>query len=327
MNEVIPGIFQMTLTLSGFNPGSINVYLLEDQHGYTLIDTGWDVPPAVDSMMAQLAEFHIQFSDIKRVLITHSHIDHLGMSARFKEANQATIFYHKNEVRLLEIRFQQGDQYLPLTDSFLKLHGMPEIELTPPEVQLPKLIRLVQPDGLLEGGEEIQVGQYNLRVINTPGHTPGHVSYYEPHKKFLISGDILLPTIITNAAIHVQHFPNPLRQHLNSLRQLRELEINQVLPGHEHIFSNHRQRIDELILHHNQKAAEILKMMTEGQNRTVYEISRKLSWTPRTRLTAWNNLTGWDKRFAVLQTIAHLEDLTTEGRVTRFSQDGKLYYR
>jgi glyoxylase-like metal-dependent hydrolase (beta-lactamase superfamily II) len=327
MKELLPGIYQMTLTLSGFNPGSINVYLLKDSGGYTLVDTGWDTPPAVSSMVAQLAEFNIGIEEIKRILITHCHIDHLGMSGRFKKSNQATVYFHKNEIDLMNLRFQNGDQYLPLTDMFLQQHGFPKSELVLPEVKLPEIIDIIEPDGLFKGGEEIQVGQYRLTVINTPGHTPGHVSYYEAHHKILISGDVLLPDIDTNAALHVQHMPNPLHQYMDSLHLLREMDINLVLPGHGYVFSNHRERIDEIVLHHNIKQNEILNTLTYGQPKTAYEVSRVLSWSPQNKSTAWDNLTAWDKRFAVLQTIAHLEELKSSDHLTRFSRDGKLYYR
>ena len=138
---------------------------------------------------------------------------------------------------------------------------------------------------------------------------------------------MLLPTIATNAALHVQHINNPLQQYLNSLLTLKELDIDMVLPGHEYIFSDHRQRIDELFKHHQEKAEEIRKIFTDGQPKTAYDVSRILSWSPQTKATSWNNLSGWDKRFAVLQTIAHLEEMAGEKNLTRFSKDGKLYYR
>ncbi len=329
MKEVLPGIYQITLTLSGFSPGSVNTYLIRDNGGFVIIDTGWDAPPSVQSLGKQLAEIGAGLPDIKRAIITHCHIDHLGLISRLKRLYQTKIYLHQKEMDLIKIRFSGGDNFLPMTDKFLKSHGVPEAELPPPEIQIPTTNNLVstEPDILLQGGEEISAGKYTLKVINTPGHTPGHITLYEPEKKFLFSGDMLLPTIATNAALHVQHIRNPLQQYLNSLLTLKELEIDLVLPGHEYIFTHHRKRIEELFKHHREKAEEIRKILTDSQPKTAYDVSRILSWSPQTGTTTWNNLSGWDKRFAVLQTIAHLEVLAGENVLTGFSKDGKLYYR
>ncbi len=327
MKEVLPGVFQMTLTLSGFNPDSINVYIVRSDNGYLLVDTGWDTPPAVDSMLKQMAESGIRFTDIKRVVVTHCHVDHLGMIGRYKKSHNAQIYYHKNEIALIRLRFRNGDQFIPMTDTFLQIHGVPQSELTPPEFQIPAVPNLVEPDVLLQGDEKIPAGDYTFEVVNTPGHTPGHISLYEPQKRFLISGDVLLPTITTNAAFHVQHISNPLKKYANSLSTLRELDIELVLPGHEYIFSNPRPRIDELIQRQTKKSNRVLKTFKDGQSHNAYDVSKILSWSQRTQTTNWPNLSSWDKRFAVLQTIAHLEELAGDGKLSRFSLDGKIYYR
>jgi glyoxylase-like metal-dependent hydrolase (beta-lactamase superfamily II) len=327
VKEVLPGVYQITLTLSGFNPGSINIYLIRDTGGYALFDTGWDMPAAVASLEEQLKNSGIRYTDIKRVFITHCHVDHLGMIGRFKRSHNAVIYIHQDEMELIRLRFNNGDQFIPLTDSFLLTHGVPASELTPPEFQIPAIPDLTDPDILLKGGEEIPVGEYCFRVINTPGHTPGHVSFYEPRSKFLISGDILLPTIATNAAFHVQHIQNPLRKNLNSILTLRDLDIDLVLPGHEYIFTDHRRRIDELVQHHHNKDEGIWKALKDGQPHTAYEISQELFWSLKARSIAFPQLSGWDKRFAVLQTAAHLEELTFDGRLKRFSSNGIFYYQ
>jgi glyoxylase-like metal-dependent hydrolase (beta-lactamase superfamily II) len=327
MKEILPGIYQITLTLSGFNPSSINVYLIRDKDGYALIDTGWDSPPSVSCLQKQIAEKGVLFSDIKRVIITHCHIDHLGLIGRLKRSNNATIYLHENEIPLIKVRFRNGDQFIPMTDKFLREHGVPEPELVPPEAQIPNIMKLTEPDVLLRGDEVIRIGAYNFRVINTPGHTPGHISLYEPQNKFLISGDVLLPTIATNAALHIQNTQNPLQKHINSLLTLRQLDIELVLPGHEYVFSGHRQRIDELIDRYREKDSEVLKALADGQPKTAYDVSKILSGSLVKKSAAWQSLSGWDKRFAVLQSIACLEQMTFTEKLSRFSVGGTIYYQ
>ena len=155
MKEVLPGIYQITLTLSGFSPGSVNTYLVRDHNHYAIIDTGWDSPPSVESMEAQLSEIGASLADIKQVIITHCHIDHFGLTAKLKKEHQARVYLHQKEMDLIKIRFSGGDNFLPLTDKFLQNHGVPASELPPPEIQIPISNDLIsmQADVWLVGGE------------------------------------------------------------------------------------------------------------------------------------------------------------------------------
>ncbi|MBN1191383.1 MAG: MBL fold metallo-hydrolase [Dehalococcoidales bacterium] len=327
MKEILPGIYQLVLPLPGFNPDTMNMYLLRDKDGYTIIDTGWDTQVLVRSVHDQLSEFDMSFSDIKRILITHCHRDHLGMIGRYKKENNACIYLHQNEIELMKIRFSQGDKYWPMTEAFLQTNGMPSSELTPTGLQLPAVFYLPDPDIVLHGGEVISVGDYRLKVINTPGHTPGHCSYYEQEKKLLFSGDVLLPTIDTNAALHVQHIQNPIRQYLDSILALKEIEVDLVLPGHEDVFSGHCQRIDAIVQHNIKKSQDVFKLFRDSTPKTSYEISKLIALSADKKTDNWIRLSGWDKRFAVLQTTAHLDELAYAGRLTKSVRDGTIYYQ
>ncbi len=327
MKELFPGIYQLVLPLTGFDPDSMNAYLFRDNDGYTIIDTGWDTQALVKSVQEQLSENNIRFSEIRRVLVTHCHLDHFGMIGRYKKENNAVIYQHENESSLIKVRFSGGDRYWPLTEEFLRTNGMPESELTPTSFQLPPVSYLPDTDVPLKGGEIINVGNYHLKVINTPGHTPGHCSFYEPDKKLLFSGDVLLPTIATNAAMHVQHIVNPINQYLDSIRELQKLDIDLVLPGHEDVFSGHRKRIDELIRHSIKKSRNIVNSFQDSVPKTAYEVSKLIAWSSDKKTNNWTRLSDWDKRFAVLQTIAHLDELAYSGKLIKLSKSGTTCYQ
>ncbi len=328
MNELFPGVYQIKIVIKGLASGSVNVYLIRDGDYCTMVDTGWDIPASIESLETQLAEIPVKPSSIRKVLITHSHPDHLGLINRLKKQNNTTIYMHCNELDLIKVRYNEENDYWPKTDLYLQTHGMPPAELSTGVSHLPDLSSLVSPDILFEGGEEIPAGEYILRVINTPGHTPGHVSFYEPRKKFLISGDMLLPTIATNAAGHIQHMVNPLQQYLQSLQTLKGLDIDLVLPGHESPFTGHRRRIEELLERHRQRSEAVTKaFQSEPQPKTAYDVARLIPWVPKNKTVTWDELGELDKRFALMQTIAHLEEQASAGKLSRFSQDGKLYYR
>jgi glyoxylase-like metal-dependent hydrolase (beta-lactamase superfamily II) len=273
---------------------------------------------ALESFHSQLAEIGASIQDIHTVILTHCHIDHMGMVPRLKKMQPIQVYLHLKDLELMRIRYTGVDNFVPMTDRFLQTHGFPANELTPPEFQLPMPddMHTIVPDVLMRGGDKLTVGDYHFSVIETPGHTPGHVAFFEAEHRFLISGDMLLPTIATNAAFHVQHIENPLRLYLNSLESLRVLDFDTVLPGHEQVFTNPRARIDELVRNHAQKAGVILNKMADGQSKTAYQVSRELAVSSRTGISHWPNMTGWEKRFAVLQTIAHLKSLEFDHQIS-----------
>jgi glyoxylase-like metal-dependent hydrolase (beta-lactamase superfamily II) len=329
MKQIFPGLYQVPLTLSGFDPGSVNMYLIKTPGGLTAIDTGWDLPEALASLTEQLQEIGASRQDINEIFLTHFHIDHLGMVPRLKKEQTVKVYLHAKDLEFLKVRYTGIDNYLPMTDQFLQTHGFPVAELTPPEFQLPlpPEMNTIVPDVRLEGGEILQAGDYRFRVINTPGHTPGHVALYEESKKFLVSGDMLLPTIATNAAFHVQHIEYPMQHYLASLRKLKELEVDTVLPGHEYVFNNPAARIDELLADHAKKAAIILDILSDGQAKNAYQVSQVLAVSRRTRQSHWGQMNGWEKRFAVLQTVAHLKSLEYNKQVRLLNVDGQTYFK
>jgi glyoxylase-like metal-dependent hydrolase (beta-lactamase superfamily II) len=328
MKELFPGIYQIPLTLQGFAPGSVNAYLVREKDQCTLIDTGWDYPVSVKSMRNQLEEVGIHFTDIKRIFITHCHGDHLGMMEKFQKESHAVVYLHHKEMDIIKVRYSKEKDYWPKVDRFLQEHGLPPSQLTSPPPLVSSLETIPAPDVWLQGTETIPIGDYTFKIVHTPGHTPGHMSLFEPRTGILISGDVLLPTIVTNAATHVMNMTNPLQQYFNSLQTLKELDIKTVLPGHEYPFTNHRGRIEEILEHYRKKTEGVLKVFTSNNRMyTAFDMSKLLSWSIKTRTLLWDQLGDWDKRLAVLQTIALMEELVSADRLTRFSQDGKLYYR
>jgi glyoxylase-like metal-dependent hydrolase (beta-lactamase superfamily II) len=328
MQELYPGIFQINITLKGFSPGSVNLYVFQDQSHLTLIDTGWDLPEAVEFLQFQLGEAGLHFKDIKKVLVTHCHSDHLGMINRLKKLNGAEFYLHHRELEIVKVRYSPHSDYWQKTDQFLFTHGLPPHELPSVGYPLPEISELTPPDVWLQGGELIPVGDYTLQVINTPGHSPGHVAYYEPHRKLIFSGDTLLPTIATNAATHIQHMINPLRQYLDSLKFLNELDISMVMPGHEYPFSGHRERISELFEHHRLRSESIQHVFQNNPQKTnAYQVAQLITWSHKAKTVSWDQLSTLDKRFAMMQSVAHLEMLAFSEKLIRLSQNGKMYYQ
>ena len=162
-------------------------------------------------------------------------------------------------------------------------------------------------------------------MLWTPGHSPGHICLYEPNLKVLISGDHILPEITTIISLHVQSGPNPLRDYINSLHLIQNLEVELVLPGHEHIFRNMQQRIKQILLHHQERNNAIVNTIRSNE-KSAYQISSLIPWGSGVLQLTWSEMAPLDKRMALTETLAHLEFLCKEEKVERIARDGIVLY-
>jgi len=328
LKEIIPGIYQIPLPFPGSNPNYVNIYLVQGDIGHLLIDTGWNTEKASESLKKQLAEINISFEDISQIVVTHIHPDHYGLGGRLKHLSHAKISLHYLEKRLINTRYVKMGGLLDQIEHWLRINGVNTEEL--PQLQtaslgVVKFVVPALPDSTLRGGETISTGLFTFEVIWTPGHSPGHISLYEPVRKILISGDHILPTITPNIGLHPQSSDNPLGDYLSSLKSIKQLKVNLTLPGHEHPFTGLQSRIDELIQHHEERNSEILQVIKD-KPKTAYQVSTEINWMPDVSSVGWQNLAPLDKRLAILETIAHLESMRADGKVNKFQKDSTIHY-
>ncbi len=326
MIEVIPGVYRLKIPIPHPSLKHVNTYLVREDNKCLLIDTGWNTEEALASLEKQLSGIGIGIKDISRIVLTHVHPDHYGLAGRLKQLSPAKLALHYLEKDLIESRYVNMDKLLQQLGQWLRINGVPADELPALQtvsVGMAKFVAAAAPDITLRGGETISVGSFNFEVIWTPGHSPGHISLYEPARKILISGDHILPTITPNIALHPQSGSNPLADYLNSLNRLRQRQVSLILPGHERPFTGLESRIAEIIQHHKQRNSEILEAI-KPELKTAYQISTEMTWSSG---TGWSDLSPLDKRMAILETLAHLESMRLSKKVARFSKDSLIYYQ
>ena len=331
MTEIVPDIFQLQFSPPSGYLEHVNAYLIKGDDGYLLIDTGWNTEEVFHSLKQQLDELHVNFTEIHQILITHIHPDHYGMAGRLKELSHAKITLHHLEGNLIKTRYANRDKLLNQINQWLRINGVPsneliKLQMTPPEWI--KSVIPVLPDVSLHGDETLTVNSFSFKVIWTPGHSPGHICLYEPTHKILISGDHILAATTPNISLNSQSSSNPLGDYLNSLGLVKQLEVNLVLPGHEKPFTGLRERVEELIRHHERRKSEILEIL-KTKPKTAYQVCLEMTWmldtTPNGVLGYY--LASWDKRMAVSETLAHLESLRVDGKVDKFHKDGIIFYQ
>ncbi len=329
MAEIIPGVHQFKIPIPNNPLGNTNVYLLQGNDENLLIDTGWNSEEAFQSLEKQLTETGIKFSDISHIVITHAHRDHYGLAGRLKQVTGATISLHQRELDLLTSRFQNTEEFLRQVEQWLQSHGAPADELAVP---LPPPARGQQagtptfPDHVLSDGETITIGEFNLQVIWTPGHSPGHICLYEPARKILFSGDHVLPVITPNVSLQPQSGNNPLGDFLDSLDRVKKLDTKLVLPAHENTFTDLPGRVKEIIQHHHRRNSEILETL-KTRPKTAYRIAKTITWMAELGGVSFRDLEPWDKRMAISETLAHLEAMRTEGMVAISHRNGVIHYQ
>jgi glyoxylase-like metal-dependent hydrolase (beta-lactamase superfamily II) len=327
MTKVFPGIywFKLPSLVDGNGPAYINAYLVRGEKGYLLVDSGWNTEESFNALKKGLGEIGAEIKEISQIIVTHVHPDHYGMAGRLKKLTGATIAMHHVEIDSIQSRYVDMEELLQQTDHMLIANGVPYKEMTElrdSTIGLEHYVSPTPPDIVLHNGDIIEHSPFTFRVIWAPGHSSGHICLYEYDKKILFSGDHILPKITPNISVHPQSIENPLGRYIESLKEIRKLDVELTLPGHDQPFKNLKQRIDEIIYHHGLRNLEILAMIT-SREKTAFQIAQEITWGEN---SGWNDLPPFHKRMAAFETLAHLEMMAAENRVNKLARKGVTYY-
>ena len=323
-NEVLPGLYQLKVPIPNNPLGWVLPYLIPGDDGYTLVDSGWNTPEAFAALEDELRAVNVAFEDITRLLVTHVHPDHYGLAGRIKEVSGAQVIIHQRERDFIRSRYREPEQLLERMAAWLTEHGVPKdevAELKSAAMPVRGFVVPVEPDAVLWGGETLDFGVYKFEVYWTPGHSPGHICFYERAQRVILTGDHVLPTITPNVGLHPQQTGNPLGDYLASLQRLESLEVDEVLPAHEETFKDLRGRVQEIARHHDERLNEMLAIVGEGR-RTAYEVASNVVWT----IGTFDGFSPFLRRAAVSETLAHLEYAVQEGKLRQTRQDGVVCY-
>ena len=314
-----PGVHRLPLPLPQDALKAVNVYVLEDGEGLTLIDSGWHGEHSHLALSSGLAQLGFGIGDVDRVLVTHLHGDHVGQAATLRERAGARIWLGEHERSALEVALRGNAAQDADRDAHVKrlgaarllaeLHAMPPI--APYQWELP--------DRWLSDADEVVVGGTVLSSLATPGHTRGHVSFADADRKLLFAGDHVLPHITPSIGFENAPQRTALADFLGSLARVRDLDIDLVLPAHGPVFTDLPGRVDELAAHHDRRLHDTLGIAVAGA-RTAYDVAEQLPWTRRGR--AFTSLGVFDRMLAAWETAAHLELLVARGELARL--DGEV---
>lgn len=318
--EVAPGILWLRMPLP-FALNHINLWLLRDGDGWTVVDTGFglaEVQAVWEEVLSRLE------GPVNRIVVTHFHPDHLGLAAWLQEKSGAPLYMTAGEYLSGHAVWHEIGVHgtVPMLAQF-RAHGLDEERCTALEARGNGYRRGVPAMPMayerLRDGDSLEIDGQAWRVIVGHGHSPEHMSLYCADSNVLISGDMLLPKISTNISVYaVTPRANALAHYLDSLARLaRECDPRAlVLPSHGLPFRGIPERVAELQAHHHERL-EVLEANCSTP-RSAAELLAALF--PRA-------LDTHQTMFAMGEAVAHLNYLEQSGRLLRSrGADGVFRY-
>jgi len=315
--EVAPGIRWLSMPLP-FQLDHINLWLVEEDGGFTAVDTGIG-----NAETRALWERILGAKSVKRVVLTHYHPDHAGNAAWLCQRYGAEFWTTQGEYLTAHAVRSSGAGYT--SDAVLSVfrrNGLDEERVARMRSSRNRYAELVPEFPLsyrrIIEGDEVPMGSELWRAIVGHGHAPEHLSLYSKNLNTVIAGDMLLSTISTNVSVwSIDPEGDPLRLFLDSIARYRELpEDVLVLPSHGKPFRGAHRRVEQLETHHRDRLAELTDSL-----KTPKSAGELLSVLFRRPLDAHQTF------FAMGEAIAHLHYLYYAGRAQRtLGNDGIMRY-
>jgi glyoxylase-like metal-dependent hydrolase (beta-lactamase superfamily II) len=312
------GIHRLSIP-TPFAVGRVNTYLLEDEP-LTLVDSGPNSAKALDELERALDARGHAVEDLQLLVVTHQHIDHLGLLdvlARRSGAEVAALDVLAPYVERYGEDAERDDEF---AEALMLRHGIP------PDVvyALRSVSRAFRAWGSsstvtrrLRDGERIELRDRTLEVLHRPGHSPTDTVFWDADRRILLAADHLLARISSNPLISrppgadpdPDKRPRALITYLDSLRRTRDLPAELVLPGHGDPIDDHVSVIDERFVLHRRRAEKIHGLIAE-RPRSAYEIAQAL----------WGNVAVTQAFLTLSEVLGHVDLLLEDGRVREVTE-------
>jgi glyoxylase-like metal-dependent hydrolase (beta-lactamase superfamily II) len=315
------GIHRLSIP-TPFAVGRVNCYLIEDEP-LMLIDTGPNSGKSLDELERALSEHGHRVEDLGMIVITHQHMDHIGLLeilARRSGAEVAAIEQLGPYLANFRVSAIADDEF---AQDVMRRHGIPA-DLATVLGTMSTAFRAFGSGSRvtrqLSDGEQLVLRDRRLQAFHRPGHSPSDTIFWDSERRLLIAGDHLLAAISSNPLVSRpldrevrtpqpageadQPRPRALISYIDSLLATRDLPAELVLAGHGPPITDHQTLIDERLRLHRRRASKILRLL-DGGPLTAYEMAVKL----------WGNVAVTQAYLTLSEVLGHLDLLVREGQV------------
>jgi glyoxylase-like metal-dependent hydrolase (beta-lactamase superfamily II) len=308
-----------------FQVGDVNTYLIEDDP-LTLLDSGPNSGTALDTLERSLAEHGRRVEDLGLIIVSHQHMDHLGLVEILRRRSGADVA----ALDLLAPYAANYDDGMEADDAFavriMTEHGIPEdmrialLTISHGYRSWGNAATVTQP---LAHGSELTLRDRTLRVLHRPGHSPSDTIFHDEERGIVLGADHLIKHISSNPLIarpleapldapETPERPHQLEIYIDSLRATRAMEdIELVLAGHGEPVTDHVALIDERFRQYDRRAEKIRRVVAERPS-TAFEIA----------LALWGDVAVAQAYLTLSEVLGHVDLLLADGRVVEESAGG-----
>jgi glyoxylase-like metal-dependent hydrolase (beta-lactamase superfamily II) len=298
-----------------FAIGPVNVYLAEGDP-LTLIDTGpkWDA--SREALEAGLARHGYRVEDLRRLIITHHHADHMGLAAEIVARSGAELLTHPYNVPWMRDYLAHRGHYRPFFQQIWAAAGVPADVMAAMDASGRDIARWIDPatpTGTLAEGATITLADAEWRVYHTPGHAGGLICLWEPYSATLLANDHILKDISSNPTLEPPpangltgpaERPKRLIEYLHHLQRMAAVRPARALPGHGEIVTDVAGLVKHRLAFHTRRKERLLQMLA-GCPQTLWELVQAMFGERLTR--------GMDWFLGCSEVLGHLDLLQADG--------------
>lgn len=301
-----------------FPVGPINIYLIMEEP-LTLVDTGPKTDEALLALRNQMHKLGVSAKDLKRIILTHTHEDHCGLAGILQRESGARVFVHEWEFQNISVHRQTR-----VNRNLLRRAGVPleELERMTGRYELiHHYADAVEDVAAYRDEEEFVFATGSLRVIHTPGHTPGSCCLLREANRLLLAGDTVLKSITPNPVLNPdpidphRRFPS-LGEYLVSLARIRQLAPTLIRTSHGDDVIDYEEHFHRSIRHIHDRQTKVISLIPK-QGASAWEISRLL----------FPKVDSINRFLATSEAIAHLDLAVADEKLQMEKRDGVEFFR
>jgi glyoxylase-like metal-dependent hydrolase (beta-lactamase superfamily II) len=307
-----------------FAVGRVNCYLIEDDP-LTLVDAGPNSGTSLTVLEAALAEHGRRIEDLERIILTHQHIDHIGLAHILAERSGAEVCALDALAPWLARYGREMDGDDEFAESIMLRNGIPHdiaIALRAVTAQFRAWGSSVQVTRPLSEGDVLEFASRAWRVHHRPGHSPSDTVFHDEATGVLLGGDHLIKHISSNPLISrpldggtAGVRPKALITYLESMRATRAMDLRVVLSGHGEPVADHRTLIDERLAGHERRVRKIAGLLEDGP-KSGFEIAQQM----------WGNVAVTQAYLTLSEVLGHIDLLVERGEVVELEHDGVVRF-